>query len=334
MNARNVMLILGGALLCSATLFGQISGTRPQVLLSKYNLTPGKSSVILGDTLGLFGFRGWLPSNRFHQGAGIYAVVTEAPTNDGVGMRMNFVTGANTLLDRMTILENGFIGINTNNPVYLLDVNGDANVSGNFSVGGDFKVAGNIEAGLDVIAGRDVKAGRHVEATENVSGKNIIASQNITATGNLSGANLNITTDATVGNNANITQSLSVGNRVTIGLPNTTATPAGYRLYVADGILTEKVKVAIQNSGNWSDYVFQQGYQLRPLSEVEQFIQQHGHLPGVPSAQEVVEQGIDVAAMDAKLLEKIEELTLYMLQLKKENEALRKELETVKKSIH
>jgi hypothetical protein len=91
-------------------------------------------------------------------------------------------------------------------------------------------------------------------------------------------------------------------------------TPAGYRLYVQDGILTEKVKVAVKNASEWSDYVFAPGYKLAPLAEVARFIQINKHLPGVPSAAEVVEQGVDMAKMDAKLLEKIEELTLYSIQ--------------------
>ncbi|MBD2701866.1 TMF family protein [Spirosoma sp. BT702] len=99
---------------------------------------------------------------------------------------------------------------------------------------------------------------------------------------------------------------------------NVARTPAGYKLFVEQGILTEKVKVAVKNTSDWSDYVFKAGYSLKPLAEVEQYIQKHEHLPGIPSAKEVVEKGVDVARMDAKLLEKIEELTLYSIQLEKE----------------
>jgi hypothetical protein len=95
--------------------------------------------------------------------------------------------------------------------------------------------------------------------------------------------------------------------------------PADYNLFVSKGILTEKVKVAVKNASEWSDYVFAPSYKLAPLSEVASFIKQKGHLPGVPSAAEVVEQGVDMAKMDAKLLEKIEELTLYNIQLEKDN---------------
>ena len=102
-------------------------------------------------------------------------------------------------------------------------------------------------------------------------------------------------------------------------------TPAGYSLYVGQGLLAEKVKVAIKNTDDWSDKVFAPGYRLAPLGEVAQYIQQHQHLPGIASAEEVVKEGIDVAQMNAKLLEKIEELTLYVVTLHKEVEELRQQ---------
>jgi hypothetical protein len=74
----------------------------------------------------------------------------------------------------------------------------------------------------------------------------------------------------------------------------------------------------------WSDFVFDKGYKLRPLKEVESFIKTNGHLPEIPSAKEVAKEGIDLGAMDAKLLQKVEELTLYMIELKQELEAQQK----------
>ncbi len=123
--------------------------------------------------------------------------------------------------------------------------------------------------------------------------------------------------------------------KVSIGLDPTAANTynGDYNLYVGKGILTEKVKVALKNTADWADYVFADNYQLMPLSDVDKFVKEHKHLPGVPSAEEVQKEGIDVAKMDAKLLEKIEELTLYMIQLKEENEALKAEVEQLKTKI-
>ncbi|MBK8683871.1 MAG: hypothetical protein IPN26_02185 [Bacteroidetes bacterium] len=103
---------------------------------------------------------------------------------------------------------------------------------------------------------------------------------------------------------------------------NVSAFPAGYKLFVDDGILTERLKVALQGTASWADYVFAEDYSLMPLEEVEQFILKNHHLPNVPSAEQMVESGIDVATVDAKLMEKIEELTLYLIEMKKEMQKL------------
>lgn len=100
-----------------------------------------------------------------------------------------------------------------------------------------------------------------------------------------------------------------------------------FRLYVKDGILTERVKVELQ--GNWPDFVFAEEHPLSELDSVEQYINENHHLPGIPSAETVAEEGIDLGNMDAALLQKIEELTLYVIQLKKDNEALKSEMESL-----
>lgn len=77
----------------------------------------------------------------------------------------------------------------------------------------------------------------------------------------------------------------------------------------------------------WADYVFQKEYQLTPLSEVETQIVEHGHLQGIPSSSEVIKNGINLGQMNVKLLEKVEELTLYLIAQKKEIDALKAKIE-------
>ncbi|WP_421811668.1 fibronectin type III domain-containing protein [Flagellimonas sp.] len=110
-----------------------------------------------------------------------------------------------------------------------------------------------------------------------------------------------------------------------IGTTNT----QGYRLAVAGNVIAEGVKVELQ--GNWPDFVFEKDYDLPRLKEVKAFIAAYGHLPNIPSAQKVREEGIDLGDMNAKLLQKIEELTLYMLQQQEQIETLKVELEKLKK---
>ena len=73
----------------------------------------------------------------------------------------------------------------------------------------------------------------------------------------------------------------------------------------------------------WSDYVFDEGYRRMSLGELESFINQHHHLPNIPSAAEVERDGISVGDMNARLLEKVEELTLYIIELQKEIDELK-----------
>jgi len=127
--------------------------------------------------------------------------------------------------------------------------------------------------------------------------------------------------DATLTNNT--IMMITGAGKVVIGNPfassgavttNNVTTPGTYTFYCAGGILTDQVKVATVNGSNWSDYVFADNYKLKPLNEVAQYIQQNKHLPEVPSACDVEKDGVDMVSMDATLLKKIEELTLYMIQ--------------------
>jgi hypothetical protein len=86
-----------------------------------------------------------------------------------------------------------------------------------------------------------------------------------------------------------------------------------------------RAKEVIVETTGWSDYVFAEDYRLAPLSEVERHIQQHKHLPGVPSAAQVAEHGVSVGDMQAKLLAKVEELTLHVIRQQKEIDRLSRE---------
>jgi hypothetical protein len=80
----------------------------------------------------------------------------------------------------------------------------------------------------------------------------------------------------------------------------------------ADGTL--QARVIILDAYNWPDYVFKKNYDLMPLSKIKDYIEVNGHLPQVPSAQETAENGIDIAEMNKILLQKIEELTLHLIE--------------------
>ncbi|MCR4829357.1 MAG: hypothetical protein K5864_07845 [Bacteroidales bacterium] len=88
---------------------------------------------------------------------------------------------------------------------------------------------------------------------------------------------------------------------------------------------TVKCKEVIVTLEGWSDFVFDDGYRLMSLGELESYINQHHHLPDVPSAKEVENGGVNIGEMNATLLQKIEELTLYIIELQKQIDELRKQ---------
>ncbi len=102
------------------------------------------------------------------------------------------------------------------------------------------------------------------------------------------------------------------GGNVAVGVATV---PDGYEMAIEGKLITEEVKV--QPSGDWPDYVLAKGYDLPTLEEVENFIKKKGHLIHIPPAAEVEANGIQLGEMNKLLLEKIEELTLYILEQEK-----------------
>jgi Phage T4 tail fibre len=81
------------------------------------------------------------------------------------------------------------------------------------------------------------------------------------------------------------------------------------------------------NINNVPDYVFEKTYDLMPLSQLKQYVETNKHLPAIPSASEIDCDGLHLGTMSMNLLKKAEELTLYVLQLKDQNDALRQRLD-------
>jgi hypothetical protein len=98
-----------------------------------------------------------------------------------------------------------------------------------------------------------------------------------------------------------------------------------YRLSVNGNIRSKEIVV----EGGWADYVFDKNYKLRPLDEVEKFIRENNHLPGIPSAREVEEKGLQVGDTQRKMMEKIEELTLYVIEQNKIIMQLKEEIKEI-----
>lgn len=228
------------------------------------------------------------------------------------------------------------VAIGTNVPEAKLDVRGDAHIQNGLMIGtlssdhdvtinGDIRLLGDASSGMaqndafEIInAGLPVRRGICLPTDPDGSFKFYIHQYMNDAAFHF------ISTDPTQTDPEVKLMSMYKDGTVCIGTDNTPNTWK-YKLYVADGILTERIKVAVVGTGDWSDFVFEDDYKLRGLDEVEDFIAENGHLPDVPSAAQVEENGYDMTTMDATLLQKIEELTLYIIELENRIDELEEE---------
>jgi len=106
-----------------------------------------------------------------------------------------------------------------------------------------------------------------------------------------------------------------------------TTEPGTYKLAVEGKVGAREVEV---RTGSWADFVFAPDYKLPSLGDVQRYIDQHGHLPDIPSEAEVIENGVPLGEMQKLLLQKIEELTLYTLDFQKQLQAQQEQIEKLK----
>ena len=108
-----------------------------------------------------------------------------------------------------------------------------------------------------------------------------------------------------------------------VGIGTTSPTQ---KLHVKGTVYSTEVKVDLA-AGTGPDYVFESTYDLKPLAEIETYIKENKHLPEVPSAKEMEKNGVQLGEMNMLLLKKVEELTLHLIELKKENDSLKVRVE-------
>ena len=273
---------------------------------------------------------------------------------------------------RLFVAANGDVGVRTAAPQAALHVNPFANTTG-FIVDrpGSSDPAITVDDDGDVTIGEVVNtiaelnvnapSGQHPLAVKVQGTTEVI----VTSSGNLGVGNVNPTAPIHVmgGNDASLTgggnlicgpttganivmdgneimarnnQIASVlhlnaqGGAVAIGGQNITI-PNDAALAVDGKILCEELEVKL--SGDWPDYVFADDYELTPLPVLEQTIREQKHLPNIPSAATVEQDGIVVGQMQARMLRKIEELTLYVIELDKQNRSMQQDNEQLRQRL-
>lgn len=258
-------------------------------------------------------------------GGGMHFVIS--PISMGAGTDVNWGT------PKITIARDGKVGVGTSAPTETLEVAGNGIISGKLSLAKDYNreisFAGDGHGGAHAILFNSYKGIESDWITNetlysNGHGGYGGGAGSIMFYGN--GGTMNFMISET---------STGAGNLVDWGLPKMhinrigevgigTTDVDGYRLSVAGNIRAEEIKV---EASPWPDYVFEPDYNLPTLESLEKFIQSEKHLPEMPTAAEVEADGIALGQMNALLLKKIEELTLYTIEQEKEIENLRFRIE-------
>lgn len=304
---RGYLLI--GLLMSSTTIFAQITNTFPDNgNVGIGTISPGAKLHINAGAV----FVANSPNNDYlmfdHEGINTWR--TRITTDNGSSYVIGNDIGGAFNNRVLTLAQNGNVGIGTIHPNGKLDVNGAILLPG---------------SGMNTIARPLVGSSRITGEIAGYSATGLGADDGFLrlsaggGTNSITKSFIDLSGYSTI---PDMRENITLG---TAGIERMRITGSGYigigtttpreALSVNGNIRTKEIKV---ENTNWPDYVFTKDYQLPSLQQTEHYIKEKGHLPGIPSAAEVKSNGIDLGEMNAKLLQKIEELTLHLIEQQKQ----------------
>jgi hypothetical protein len=319
---------------------GEITGTQwDDALIGPWTFAAGYNTTALGYMSAVFGFNNAAYGDySFNAGTGAVSDGNSSAVF-GVGNRAKFWSGtvvgnwndstagsqtfSNDPLNRvfqigngtnnfsrsnaMTVLENGKVGIGTVTPAYMLTVKNDINVdNGNGNAGSTDNTLKFGANGTGESIGSNRTTGVNqwgLDFYTNYANRMSIANNGYVGVG--------VT---------NPNSKLHVAGQLVIG-SSTTLPANGYMLSIEGKAICEELKIQLKTG--WPDYVFDKSYRLLSIEELEKSVEQNKHLPNIPSAADITaNKGFELGDMNRRLLEKVEELTLYLIDINKQNKLL------------
>ncbi|PJJ79981.1 autotransporter outer membrane beta-barrel domain-containing protein [Mucilaginibacter auburnensis] len=261
-------------------------------------------TVQSNDRLGWLDFYGY-DGTALQRAAEIGIAVDGAPSTGIIPGKIYFTTtdAAGVTVDRMTILNNGKVGIGVGAPTGMLHVIAPTSTTG---------------TGSDIA----LYAGKGAASS---NGGNVILGAGANGSGATAGSVVFL---RGITNGANGVETMRIDNSGKVGIG--TSIP-DEKLTVNGNIRAKEVKVSLTVPA--PDYVFDDEYELRPLKELQRYLNKNQHLPEIPSATQMEKEGVNLSDISMGLLKKVEELTLYLIEQNKKNEAQQVEIDMLKKQI-
>lgn len=304
----------GGCDLCGP------SGTTQNQAKGNYSITAGMNNVSQGAYSVALGL-----GNKT-VGAGSFAIGKFARAN----ATNAFVIGCGTDNTDAKALINNYsgtlmVGFNSRYPTLFVGSSSGATATGKVGIGN----VTNPQAKLHLLSDSNEDAGLILEPSNKTSKKAFLQFYDTNHKIEVSKGGMNITSyNDLLDINA---RSIKMMGRVGINTDNNFTGDYEYTLAVKGGILTSEVYV--KEVDEWHDYVFAKDYTLMPLNELENYVKDQKHLPDVPSESEVVGNGYNLVDMDGVLLKKIEELTLYTIDLQRQLQAQQETINELKEAL-